>query len=137
MPDLDKTTQRRISFLSLLSSAASFEGAGENPYTLATDWLAAMEDDGFFEAAPAARPTQRSSSAPNRPSPRQGSGSQSSSRGRDNNSGTFSGNLRDPDGPPTEKQVFALLKLTDDYHEDDVWEMTKQQVSDLISDLKG
>jgi len=136
MPDLDKTTQKRITFLSLLSSAATYGGERE-PYDLANYWLQAMEEDGFFEAAPAARPTQRSSSAPNRPSPRQGSGSQSSSRGRDNNSGSFSGNLRDPDGPPTEKQVFALLKLTDDYHEDDVWEMTKQQVSDLISDLKG
>jgi hypothetical protein len=45
--------------------------------------------------------------------------------------------MRDPDGPPTEKQVNMLLQLTDDYIEDEVWEMTKKAVSDLISDLKG
>ena len=141
MAAMDNTTQRRITFLSLLSSAAT---AGATPgiidqdavYHTAQDWLERMEEDGFFKEAPASRPTQRSSSAPRPASPRQDSPSRPSNRGRDNNT-PFTGQLRDPDGPPTDKQVAAALKLTDEYSEDDLYSFTKQQVSDLISDLKG
>ncbi len=43
--------------------------------------------------------------------------------------------MRDPDGPPTDKQVATVLKNTDDYTEDEVWDMTKEKVSNLIDDL--
>ena len=45
--------------------------------------------------------------------------------------------MRDPDGPPTEKQVGKVMFETDDYTEDDLYDMTKQQVSDIIEDLVG
>ena len=43
--------------------------------------------------------------------------------------------MRDPGGPPTEKQVATVLKNTDDYTEDEVWDMSKEDVSNLIEDL--
>ena len=136
-----KTDQRRITFLSLLSSAAT---AGATPgiidqdavYHTAQDWLERMTDDNFFEEeAPAPRPTAPSSSGPRPTFRRPASPSRPPTRGRDNQ--PFTGQLRDPDGPPTDKQVAAALKLTDEYSEDDLYSFTKQQVSDLISDLKG
>jgi hypothetical protein len=43
--------------------------------------------------------------------------------------------MQNPNGPPTEKQVGKLLSLTNDYTEDEIWDMNKKEVSDLISDL--
>lgn len=129
---------KRISFLAVIQAPALVNY--EDPYQQARQWLDQMATDGFFEEAGAiraARPTPASSTGPNRGSPRPASPSSTSSRGRDQGNQPFSGQLRDPDGPPTEKQVGAALKLTSDYTEDELWEMTKQQVSDLISDLKG
>ena len=138
-----KTDQRRITFLSLLSSASTFEAplGGEvaseaEVYEVALKWLERMTDDNFFEEeAPAPRPTAPSSSGPRPTFRRPASPSRPPTRGRDNQ--PFTGQLRDPDGPPTDKQVAAALKLTDEYSEDDLYSFTKQQVSDLISDLKG
>ena len=134
-----KSDQRRITFLSLLSSASQLStglgGSGDEAYNQAFDWLEAMERDGFFEEAPASRPTSPPSSGPRPTLPRPASLSRPPTRGRDNQ--PFTGQLRDPDGPPTDKQVAAALKLTDEYSEDDLYSFTKQQVSDLISDLKG
>jgi hypothetical protein len=133
-----RTDQRRITFLSLLSSAATATQDQDLSYGLAIDWLGRMEEDGFFEAetarpifeAETARPTQQRSARSARPASR----GQSSSRGRDQARGN--GGMRDPDGPPSEKQVAFLLRLTEDYTQDEVYDMTKKEVSDLIEDLK-
>ena len=45
--------------------------------------------------------------------------------------------MRDPDGPPTDPQVKKVLYESNDYDEDDLYDMTKQQVSDIIEDLVG
>jgi hypothetical protein len=130
MAELSKTDQRRITFLSLLSSAATL-GTDSNPYATAIDWLAAMEDDGFFASNPTSQRSERSA--------RPESSSRSSNngpRGRDRDSKPFSGQLRDPDGPPTDNQVNAVLKMSDDYTRRELEDMTKQEVSDLINDLK-
>ena len=37
--------------------------------------------------------------------------------------------------PPTEKQVDAILNFTDEYDEDELFDMTKEEVSNLIEDL--
>jgi hypothetical protein len=127
MAQFSITDQKRITFLSLLSSAAQFDAA--DPYNKAIEWLGRMDEDGFFEDE-AARPTPQRSERSARPASR----GQSSSRGRDQARG---GGMRDPDGPPSDKQVKFLLQLTDDYTEDEVYDMTKKEVSDLIEDLKG
>lgn len=125
------TDQKRITFLSLLSSAATLDVSGEDPYELAGAWLEQMEKDGFFEES---RPTQQRSE----PSARRGSSSRQSSggnRGR-NGGGGFSGNMQNPDGPPSDKQVNFLLTLTDEYSRREIEDMTKADVSALIEDLK-
>ena len=132
-----KTDQRRITFLSLLSSAVTLMAGGalESPYAQASEWLASMEDDGFFEVE---RPTPARTNGQNRTSGRSASPSRPSNRGRNGGNTPYSGQpLRDPDGPPSEAQVNTILKLTDDYSFDEAWRLTKQQASDLISDLKG
>ena len=125
---------RRITFLALIQAPALVNF--EDPFAQAQTWLTDMINEGFFEepTGPASRPTSPSSSGPRPASPRPASPSRPSTRGRDV---PFNGPLRDPDGPPTDKQVAAALKLTDEYSEDDLYSFTKQQVSDLISDLKG
>lgn len=130
---LSKTEVKRISFLSLLNSAAIWEASrleSQGPYEIAQDWLAQMEDDGFMaEEAGASRPT-RGSGGRNGTSSGRGSSSRSSNRG-----GGGSGGMRDPNGPPTDKQVNLVLSRSDDYTEDDLYDMTKKEVSDLIEDL--
>jgi hypothetical protein len=132
---LTPTEIKRITFLSLLSSAANLAAGYDSDaaYGTATDWLNQMQDDGFFEEA---RPTPAPSTGRSAPSRRQASSTPSQTRGRDQQSGTFSGNYRDPDGPPTDKQVGAVLAMTADYTEDELYGMTKAEVGDLISDLK-
>ena len=142
-----KTDQRRITFLSLLSSASTAVSNADvvdanDVYAIATNWLSDMEGDSRFfdqEAQIMSRPTSPSSSGPRPASPRPASPSRPPTRGRDGGNKTpYSGQpLRDPDGPPTDAQVATALKLTDEYSEDDLYSFTKQQVSDLISDLKG
>jgi hypothetical protein len=132
---LSRTEQRRITFLSLLGSAAT--AGSEDPFSQAEAWLANMVEDGFFDEpaeARASRPTQQRSERSARPASR-GQSSKSGSRGRDQGSQPFSGQYRNPDGPPTDAQVGAVLRMSDDYTEDELWDMTKQEVGNLISDL--
>lgn len=127
---LSKTEVKRISFLSLLNSAAI--ATPDNAYDTATDWLAQMEEDGFMaEEAGSSRPTRGSGSRSGTSNGR-GSGSRSSRSGGRSGGG---GQMRDPDGPPTDKQVRLVLGRTDDYSEDELYDMTKAEVSDLIEDL--
>lgn len=146
MSQFSKTDQRRITFLSLLSSAATIlaqvERGEDNAYELASQWLATMEADGFFGSprwsgpgADEARPTQQRSERSARPASN-GRSSNSGSRGRDQARGNGQG-MRDPDGPPTKPQVDFLLKLTDDYTREDIEDMSKKEVSELIEDLKA
>ena len=126
--NFSKTDIRRITFLSL-------HQGHRGDYDAALADLERMEAEGFFdtEVSPSfARPNGRSGR------PASGSRSGNSGRGRDSQrSGGYSGQMRDPDGPPTDKQVDLLLDLTDDYTEREVRDMTKQEVSNLINDLKG
>lgn len=124
MAQFSKTDQRRVTFLSLLSSAALY---ADDPYGEASSLLERMEEDGFFEVE-ASRPTSRPSSGRSSTSERRGSFSRPSNRG--------GGIMRDPDGPPSEKQVNYALTLTADYTKDELFSMSKRAVSDLIEDLK-
>lgn len=131
MAQFTKTEVRRISFLSLLGSAAEVCSDPDEAYGMAQDWLKQMEDDGFFDQeVGGSRPTQRSGG-------RNGYSNGRGSSGRSSRSGNRGGGMRDPDGPPSDKQVAFVLKLTDEYSEDDLYDMTKKQVSDLIEDLNG
>ena len=127
-----KTETRRITFLSLLSSAST-AGAGTDTdvYGQAKDWLEEMEADGFFEEERApARPTRAPSGRSDRPASRSQS-SRNGSRG-----GDFKG-FRNPDAPATEKQIAAAIRLGADYSEDELADFTMQEISDLMNDLKG
>lgn len=121
MTQFDITGQKRITFLSVYSTL-------EGDYDAALEVVGQMESDGFFDEgkAPASRSSGRSGTSNKRTS-----SSKSSKRG----SSGFSGELRNPDGPPTDPQVRKVLSLTDDYTEDELYDMTKQEVSDLIQDL--
>lgn len=131
MAQFTKTEVRRISFLSLLNSAAEVCSDPDEAYGMAQDWLKQMEDDGFFDQeVGGSRPTQPSDG-------RNGYSNGRGSSGRSSRSGNRGGGMRDPDGPPSDKQVAYVLKLTDEYSIDDLYDMTKKQVSDLIEDLNG
>lgn len=125
MAEMDKKTQERISFLSLLSSAANF---ADDPYDQAKEWLAQMQEDGFFSGGGSPR-----SSKPSGRSGGRGSSSRSSGNSRGGNSG--GGGMRNPNGPPTDKQVAKVLSLTDEYSEDELYDFSKSEISDLIDDL--
>ncbi len=128
---LSRTEIRRITFLSLLSSAVQIHNEEETAYDIAGYFLKRMEDDGFLdEEVGSSRPTQRSGG-------RNGYSNGRGSSGRSSRSGNRGGGMRDPDGPPSDKQVAFVLKLTDEYSEDELYDMTKKQVSDLIEDLTG
>lgn len=135
-----KTDQRRITFLSLLSSAATTESLRDDPdntavFESALIWLQRMEDEGFFEAGDT-RPTPQRSERSARPAS-SSRPSNSGSRGRDQR-GPFTGQMRDPDGPASEAQARLIAQLTDDYTESDILnDFTKQQASDLIQELKS
>jgi hypothetical protein len=118
MAELSLTTQKRITFLSVFQTL-------EGDYKAATETVASLEEDGFFDAGKPSRPSRgRNETSNNR-----GSSSRQSNRG-----GGGQG-MRDPDGPPTDKQVTTVLKNTDDYSEDELYDMTKEEVSNLIDDL--
>jgi hypothetical protein len=127
MPELSRTDQRRITFLSLLSSA-SISLNPEDAYAQASEWLVALENDGLFESNPTPQRSERSA--------RPASSSRPSNRGRDSGRPAFTGQMQNPTGPPSDKQVNLALKLTNDYTEDELWEMTKEEVSNIISDNK-
>jgi len=113
-----KTDQKRITFLSVFATL-------EGDYDSALQTVEQMEADGFFEGNSGSRSSGRSERSCGR-----GSSSRSSSR-----SSGGGGGMRDPDGPPTEKQVNAVLKFTDDYNDSELWDMSKKQVSELIDEL--
>lgn len=116
-----KTDQKRISFLSVFATL-------EGDYDQSLQVIEQMESDGFFDQG---NSSSRSSGRSGRSSGR-ASSSRSSNRGR---SGGFDGKMKDPDGPPTDAQVRKVLSLTDDYGEDELYDMSKQDVSNLIQDL--
>ena len=125
-----KVDQRRITFLSLLSSASNF-GNDVDVYQLANEWLGRMEEDGFFEEAAPQR-SSRPTPAPRGRSDRPASRGQSSRSG----SGEFKG-FRNPDAPATERQIAAAIKLGADYSEDELADFSMQEISDLMNDLKS
>lgn len=139
MANFSKTDTRRITFLSLLGSSATVGAQnGESPggvYDDAKHWLTQMERDGFFDEEVGSG--NERSSGRSGGSGQRGSSSRSGSRGRDRARQSNGGGqgMRDPDGPPTDKQVAALLKHSNDYTEDEAWELTKQEVSDILDDL--
>jgi len=118
MAELTPTTQKRITFLSVFDTL-------EGDYDESISIVEKLEEDGFFDKGKSA---SRSSGRSER-SDRRGSSSKSSNRGGGG------GGMRDPDGPPTDKQVDTVLKNTDDYTEDELYDMSKQEVSNLIDDL--
>ena len=123
MAEFDLTTQKRISFLSVFAALDE----GPDRYDEALHIVGLMVDDGFFSGN---SPSQSSGRKPR--SGGRGSPSRSSNRG---SSGGFSGEMRDPDGPPTDKQIGKVLSLNDDYSWDEVADMSKLEVSNLIEDL--
>lgn len=120
MAELTQTTQKRITFLSVFQTL-------EGDYDASIGIVEQLEADGFFDSG-------KSSSRSSGRSERSG-GRASSSRPSNRGGGGNSGGMRDPDGPPTDKQVATVLKNTDDYTEDEVYDMTKVDVSNLIDDL--
>ena len=116
-------TQKRVTFLSVFDTL-------EGDYDASIDVVGRLEEDGFFAEE---KSRSRSSGRSGRSSERGSGGRRSggSGRGRDQQQ------MRDPDGPPTEKQVNKVLYESNDYNEDDLYEMTKQEVSDIIEDLVG
>ncbi len=118
MADFTKADQKRVTFLSIYKTL-------EGDYDEATSVVKRLEEDGFFDKGKSGG----RSSGRNGRSDKRGSGS---SRGK----GGGGGGMRDPDGPPTDKQVATVLKNTDDYTEDELYDdMTKKEVSELIDDL--
>lgn len=118
MAELTPSTQKRITFLSVFQTL-------EGDYDESISVVERLEEDGFFDKG---KSSGRSSGRSGR-SDKRGSSSRSSGRGGGG------GGMRDPDGPPTDKQVATVLKNTDDYTEDEVYDMSKQEVSELIDDL--
>jgi len=112
MAELSAATQKRITFLSVFQTL-------EGDYDASIDIVEKLTEDGFFDKG-------KSSS--------RSSGRNERSGGRGSSSRQSTG-MRDPDGPPTDKQVKTVLKNTDDYEEDDLYDMTKEEVSNLIDDL--
>ncbi len=118
MADFSPADKKRITFLSVF---ATLEGDFDDAHGV----IEQLEEVGYFDA-----PKGRPSRGRNERSSGRGSSSRSSNR-----SGGGGGGMRDPDGPPTDKQVATVLKNTDDYTEDEIWDMTKEDVSNLIEDL--
>ena len=123
-----KTEQRRITFLSLLSSAVQLAESNNDAYTIAGNWLKDMEEDGFFEEERTSNPTPQRSGRSDRPAFR-GQSSRSSDRP--------SRGPRDASAPASEKQVNFALRLGADYSREELEEMTMGEIGGLIEDLKG
>lgn len=123
MAQLSKTDQRRISFLSLISSAATLATAVEvDPYEQANTWLNLMERDDFFgveTSSPTPKPTSRRRESPSRRS----------------SGGNGGYRIKDPDAPATKSQIGKLLSLTDEYSWEEAEQFTKGDISNLIEDL--
>jgi len=118
MAEWTAATQKRVTFLSVFDTL-------EGDYDESISVVERLEEDGFFDKGK----SSGRSSGRNKRSDRRGSSSGWSGRG------AGGGGMRDPDGPPTDKQVDTVLKNTDDYTEDELYDMSKQEVSNLIEDL--
>jgi hypothetical protein len=116
---LSKTDQKRISFLSIYATL-------DGDYDASLEVLEQMDKDGLFDSG---NSSGRSSGRSGRSGGR-GSGSKSSKRS------SGGGN---PQGEPTQKQVDFAIRLgaLDDYSEDDLWEMTRGELSNLIEDYNN
>ena len=117
------TTQRRITFLSVFDTL-------EGDYDASLETVDRLDEDGFFAEG---KSPSRSSGRSERSGGRGSGGRKSGGRGR----GRDQQQMRDPDGPPTEKQVGKVMFESDDYDEDALYDMSKQEVSDIIEDLVG
>jgi hypothetical protein len=126
--DLSAATQRRITLLAILPTVGGDLDAALEIFT-------AIEEDGrFFDAGGRdSRPTSAPRGRSDKPAFSGRSSRSGNSRG--SGGGQWDGRMQNPDGPPSEKQVGKLLSLTDDYTADEIWDMSKKEVSDLISDL--
>ena len=116
MADFSPQDKRRMTFLNIFATL-------DGDYDAAHGIVEQLETDGYLSGKSEAPSRERS-----RPSRSRDSGSRRSSGGGGSN-------MRDPEGPPTEKQVATVLKNTDDYTEDEVWDMSKEDVSNIIEDL--
>ena len=117
MADFSPQDKKRITFLSIFATL-------DGDYDATHAAVQQLEEDGYLSGK---------SEAPSR-------GRSERSGRRDSGSGRRSGGggsqkMRDPGGPPTEKQVATVLKNTDDYTEDEIWDMSKEDVSNIIEDL--
>jgi hypothetical protein len=119
-----EATQRRVTFLSIFETL-------QGDYDASIEVVDKLTADGFFDEA-RSNPTPQRSERSARPA----SSSRPSNRGRDSGRPAFTGQMQNPTGPPSDKQVNLALKLTNDYTEDELWEMTKEEVSNIISDNK-
>ncbi len=124
MAEMTPTTQKRITFLSVFDTL-------EGDYDASIGIVEQLEEDGFFDKGKSrGRSSERSERSGGRDS-----GSRSSNRGGGRGRGG-GGKMRDPDGPPTQKQVDTVLKYgDDDFTEDELWDMSKEEISEIIEDM--
>ncbi len=118
MADFSPQDKRRMTFLNIFATL-------DGDYDAAHKVVEQLEEDGYLGGKSEAPSRGRSGRSEKRDS-----GSRRSNRGSGGG-----GNMRDPGGPPTEKQVATVLKNTDEYTEDEVWDMSKEDVSNIIEDL--
>ena len=116
MADFSPQDKKRITFLSIFATL-------DGDYDATHAAVQQLEEDGYLSgksSAPSRGRSERSEREESKPRRRSGGGGQK---------------MRDPGGPPTEKQVATVLKNTDDYTEDEIWDMSKEDVSNIIEDL--
>ncbi len=124
MAEWTKETEKRVTFLSVFETL-------EGDYDASIGIVEQLEEDGFFDKG---KSRGRSSGRSERSGGRD-SGSRSSNRGGGRGGGG-GGKMRDPDGPPTQKQVDTVLKYgDDDFTEDELWDMSKEEISEIIEDM--
>ncbi len=124
MAEWTPATQKRVTFLSVFETL-------EGDYDASVGIVEQLEEDGFFDKGKSrGRSSERSERSGGRDS-----GSRSSNRGGGRGRGG-GGKMRDPDGPPTQKQVDTVLKYgDDDFTEDELWDMSKEEISEIIEDM--
>jgi len=119
LAQLDTTTQKRISLLSLFGSIMQQEGDTNAAYAESKAVLVQLEEDGFFTFTASPPSTQVGSSTP-------------SSTGGERK--PFTGQIKNPGAPMSEKQLGLINRLTGN-NPPDVAGYTMQQASDLIDEL--
>jgi len=119
LAQLDTTTQKRISLLSLFGSIMQQEGDTNAAYAEAKAVLVQLEEDNFFVPSASTPSTQAASSSP-------------SSTGGERK--PFTGSIKNPGAPASDKQKGLINRLTDG-NAPDLTGYTMQQASDLIDEL--